>query len=133
MYVHVVPGAHEPPKGLQGASNYVQRHLTMSGSGTFLIWTFPKVENLLCGLRLRVKHKQRTACRGARGRVLLFHSRDANSRLKAYRDCLFHSSPLQDVRQGWCPVARPEARGDCHRAPRIVIMRIAVSYRGVGF
>ena len=32
-----IPGAHEPPEGRQGASNYVQWHLTLSGSDTFLI------------------------------------------------------------------------------------------------
>ena len=62
--VYIAPGANEPHEGRQGASNYVLQHLTMSGSDTFLIWTFPKVGNLpLWSLRLRVKHAQRTACR----------------------------------------------------------------------
>ena len=50
----------------QGASNYVQRHLILSGSDTFLIWTFPQVGNLpLWSLRIRVKQAQHTACRCA--------------------------------------------------------------------
>ena len=50
-----ISGAHEPPVGQQGASNYVQLHLTMSGSDTFLVWTFPQVGNLLLWtLRVRV-------------------------------------------------------------------------------
>ena len=54
----------------------------LSGSDTFLIWTFPQVGNLpLWSLRVRVKHAQRTACRRAPERVLLFRARDANSRI----------------------------------------------------
>ena len=53
-------------EGQQGASNYVQRHLILSGSDTFLIWTFPQAGNLpLWWLRIRVKQAQRTACRRA--------------------------------------------------------------------
>ena len=75
-------GAHEPPKGRQGASNYVQQHLTLSGSDTFLIWTYPQVGNLpLWSLRIRVKQAQCTACRRTLERVLLFCVRDANSRI----------------------------------------------------
>ena len=37
IIVLVIPGAHEPPKGRQGASNYVQLHLILSGSDTILI------------------------------------------------------------------------------------------------
>ena len=63
---YVIPGAHEPPEGLQGASNYVQQHLILSGSDSFLIWAFPQVGNLpLWSLRIRVKQAQRTACRRA--------------------------------------------------------------------
>ena len=63
IYNYVLSGAHKPPKGWQGASNYVQRHLTMSGSDTFLIWTFPQVGNLsLWSLHVRVKQAQRTTC-----------------------------------------------------------------------
>ena len=59
-------GAHETPEGRQGASNYVQRHSILSGSDTFLIWTFPQVGNLpLWSLHIRVKQAQRTACRRA--------------------------------------------------------------------
>ena len=45
---YILSGAHEPPKGQQGASNYMymQRHLILSGSDTFPIWTFPQVGNL---------------------------------------------------------------------------------------
>ena len=50
----------------QGASNYVQWHLILSGSNTFLIWTFPQVGNLpLWSLHIHVKKVQRTACRHA--------------------------------------------------------------------
>ena len=63
IYIYIVSGAHEPPEGRQGASNYVQRHLILSGSDTFLLWTFPQVGNLpLWSLPL-------------------FHARDANSRI----------------------------------------------------
>ena len=63
------------------ASNYVQRHLTMSGSDTFLLWTFSQVGNLpLWSLRIRVKQAQRTACRRAPERVLFFRARDARAR-----------------------------------------------------
>ena len=56
--------------------------LTMSGSDTFLLWTFPQVGNLpLWSLRIRVKQAQRTACRRAPERVLFFRARDANSRI----------------------------------------------------
>ena len=55
-----IPGAHELP---EGASNYVQWHLILSGSDTFLIWIFPQVGNLpLWSLRIRVKQVQHTAC-----------------------------------------------------------------------
>ena len=70
LCIALVAGAHESPQGRQGASNYVQRH------------AFPQVGNLpLWSLRVRVKHKQRTACRQAHERVLLFRARDANSRI----------------------------------------------------
>ena len=76
VFTTVVPGAHEPPEGSQGASNYVQRHLILSGSDTFLIWTFPQVGNLtLWSLRIQT---QRTACRRAPS---AFCTRDANSRI----------------------------------------------------
>ena len=59
-YTYVCAEAHEPP---EGASNYVQWHLTLNSSDTFLIWTFPQVRNLpLWSLRVRVKHAQCTAC-----------------------------------------------------------------------
>ena len=55
--IELISGAHELPEGQQGASNYVQRRLTMSGSDTFLIWTFLQVGNLpLWSLCVRVKH-----------------------------------------------------------------------------
>ena len=73
-------GAHEPPEGRQGASNYVQRHLILSGSDTFLILTYPQVGNLpLWSLRIRVKQAQRTACR--RAGILLFRARAVNSHI----------------------------------------------------
>ena len=61
---------------------YVQRHLTLSSSDTFLIWTFPQVGNLsLWSLRIGLKHMQRTACRSAPEHVLLFRACDGNSRI----------------------------------------------------
>ena len=82
IYIYTISGAHEPPEGWQGASNSVQRHLTVSGSNTFLIWTFPQVGNrLLWSLCVRMKHAQHTACQRAPERVLLFHVHDANSRI----------------------------------------------------
>ena len=66
IIVLAIPGAHEPPEGRQGASNYVQLHLILSGLDTILIWTFPQVGNLpLWSLRVCVKQAQRTACRRA--------------------------------------------------------------------
>ena len=41
----------------------MQRQLILSGSDTFLTWTFPQVGNHpLWSLRIRVKQAQRTAC-----------------------------------------------------------------------
>ena len=65
----------------QGASNYMQWHLILSGSDTFLIWTFSQVVNLhLWLLHIRVKQAQRTACRRAPG-ASCFSARDANSHI----------------------------------------------------
>ena len=68
---------HEPPEGQKERQTiYVQQHLTLSGSDTFLIWTFPQVRNRpLWSLRVRVKHAQRIARRCAPERVLLFRAR----------------------------------------------------------
>ena len=60
----------------------MQRHLTMGGSDTFLIWTFPQVGNLpLWSPRIRAKQAQRTACGRAPECVLFFRARDVNSRI----------------------------------------------------
>ena len=81
--IYVLPGAHEPPEGRQGSSNYVQRHLILSGSDTFLIWTYPQVGNLpLWLLHARTRETSATYCVSTRTeRVLLFRARDANSRI----------------------------------------------------
>ena len=39
------PGASEPPKGRQGASNCVERHLRLNCNNTFLIWSATQEEN----------------------------------------------------------------------------------------
>ena len=76
--VLIAAEAHEPPEGWQGASNYVQRHLTLNGSDTFLIWTFPQVGNLpLWSLHVRVKRAHASASFSAR-------MRDANSSIVNY-------------------------------------------------
>ena len=86
QWVLVSAGAHELPEGRQGASNYVQRHLILSGFDTFLIWTYPQVGNLslwfsLCG-SARTCETSATYCVSTRTeRVLLFRVRDANSRI----------------------------------------------------
>ena len=55
--------------------------MTISGSSTFLIWTFPQMGISLC--RRCVKHAQRTAyC--VSGASWLFRARDANSRIVNY-------------------------------------------------
>ena len=61
----------------------MQRHLILSVSDTFLIWTFPQVGTLpLWSLRMRVKQAQRIYCVSTRTeRVLLFGVCDANSRI----------------------------------------------------
>ena len=78
LSTHIYTGAHEPPEGRQGASNYVQRHLILSGSETFLIWTFPQVGNLpMWSLRIRVKQAQPIYCLSSRTeRVWRFRARD---------------------------------------------------------
>ena len=88
-HMYILAGTHELPasgasnyEGWQGAFNYVQRHLTMSGSDTFLICIFPQMGNLhLWSLHVRVKQAQRTVCRRAPEHVLLFHTCDANWRI----------------------------------------------------
>ena len=64
-------------------SNYEQRHLILSGSDTFLIWTFPQVGNLpLWSLRIIMCETSATYCVSTRTeRVLLFRARDVNSRI----------------------------------------------------